>query len=360
MKAAIWHARNDIRVEEAPDPRAPGPEEIIIKVAACGICGTDLEEYRAGPLFIPVDAPHPLSGRMAPLIMGHEFAGEVVEVGRAVRGLRPGDRVAPDTLLFCGQCYWCQRHQVSLCDQLAALGLSGDGGLAQFCVAPARMCIRLPNGLAYDHAAMAEPLAVAVRAVRKGRVMLGESVAVFGGGTIGLLCLQVARQAGARAVYVVEPHAGRRALAEQLGATGTLDPIAAPVAEELQRLTTVGPDVVIEASGAAAAGPTAIDAARKGGRVVMVGLPVAAASYNFFGLVATEKEVIGSLSHVYDEDYAAAVRLLGEGTITVEPLITDRIPLDDLLPRGLHRLEQAPAETLKIIVRPNDDGKRET
>jgi (R,R)-butanediol dehydrogenase/meso-butanediol dehydrogenase/diacetyl reductase len=359
MKAAVWHARNDIRVEEAPDPRPPGPDEVIIKVAACGICGTDLEEYRAGPLFIPVGAPNPLSGRMAPLVMGHEFAGEVVEVGGAVRDLRPGDRVAPDTLLYCGRCYWCQRHQVSLCDQLAALGLMADGGLAQLCVAPARMCLRLPNGLAYGHAAMAGPLAVAVRAVRKGRVALGESMAVFGGGTIGLLCLQAARQAGARAVYVVEPHAGRRALARQLGATDALDPTAAPVAEELRRLTGIGPDVVIEASGATAAGPAAIEAARKGGRVVMVGLPVAAASVNFFGLVATEKEIIGSLSHVYDEDYAAAIRLLGEGLIAVEALISDRIPLNDLLPRGLLRLEERPTETLKIIVRPNDDVKRD-
>lgn len=353
MKAAVWHARDDIRVEEAPEPGPPGAGEVILRVGACGICGTDLEEYRAGPLFIPVGAPHPLTGRMAPLILGHEFAGEVVEVGRGVRGLRPGDRVAPDTLLFCGACYWCRRHQVSLCDQLAALGLMGDGGLAQFCRAPAAMCIKLPEGLSDDHAAMAEPLAVAVRAVRKGRVTLGETVAVFGGGTIGLLCLQVALSAGARAVYMVEPHAGRRALAERLGAAGTIDPRSAPPAEALHDLTGIGPDVAIEASGATAAGPAAIEAARKGGRVVMVGLPVAATSINFFGLVAAEKEVVGSLSHVYDEDYATAVRLLGEGRIQVEPLISDRIPLEALLPGGLHRLEEQPADTLKIIVRPN-------
>ena len=352
MKAAVWHARDDIRVEEVPEPGAPGPGEVILKVGACGICGTDLEEYRAGPLFIPVGTPHPLSGRMAPIIMGHEFAGEVVEVGRDVR-LRPGERIAPDGLLYCGECYWCRRHQLSLCDRLAALGLSGDGGLAEYCRVPATMCIALPAGLAFDHAAMAEPLSVAVRAVRKGRLRLGETVAVFGGGTIGLFCLQVAVNAGASAVYVVEPHAGRRALAQRLGATGTIDPRAMPPAEALREQTGIGPDLVVEASGAAAAGPAAIAAARKGGRIVMVGLPVAPATFNFFDLVATEKEIVGSLSHIYDEDYAAAVRLLGEERIQVEPLISDRIPLADLLPRGLDRLEQQAADTLKIIVRPN-------
>jgi (R,R)-butanediol dehydrogenase/meso-butanediol dehydrogenase/diacetyl reductase len=131
-----------------------------------------------------------------------------------------------------------------------------------------------------------------------------------------------------------------------------IDPMEGDVSELLRDLTGVGPDVVIEASGAVAAGPAAMEAARKGGRVVLVGLPVAATTFNFFSIVATEKEIIGSLSHVYDEDFATAVRLLGEGRVEVEPLISDRIPLDDLLPRGLHRLEQQAADTLKILVQP--------
>jgi (R,R)-butanediol dehydrogenase/meso-butanediol dehydrogenase/diacetyl reductase len=153
-------------------------------------------------------------------------------------------------------------------------------------------------------------------------------------------------------VYVVEPLPGRRELARRFGAAGVLDPKVADVAEVLRDLTAVGPDVVIEASGAAAAGPAAIEAARKGGRVVLVGIPVAAASVNFLAVVASEKEVIGSLSHVYDEDFATAVQLLGEGRVEVEPLISARIPLDDLVPRGLHRLEEQAADTLKILVQP--------
>lgn len=354
MKAAVWHARNDVRVEEVPDPGAPGPGEVILRIGYCGICGTDLEEYRAGPIFIPVGQPNPLTGRQAPLILGHEFAGEVVEVGPGVTALKTGDRVAPDTVIFCGSCYWCQRHQVTLCEKLAALGLMGDGGLAEYCKVPTSMCVRLPAHVPFEHAALAEPLSVAVRAVRKGRIALGDVVTIFGGGTIGLFCLQAARHAGANAVYVVEPHAERRALATQLGAAGTIDPTVVNAGEALRELTGVGPDVVIEASGAIAAGPAAIAAARNGGRIVLVGIPVASTSLNLFSIVASEKEVIGSLCHIYDEDYVTAVRLLGEETFRVEPVISDRIPLEDLLPRGLDRLEKEAATTLKILVQPGE------
>lgn len=353
MKAAIWYARNDIRVEEVPEPSAPGPGEVIIRVGACGICGTDLEEYRAGPLFIPVDKPNPLTGQKAPLILGHEFAGEVVEVGKGVSQFKAGDHLAPDVLLYCGECFWCQRHQVILCDKLASLGLMGDGGLAEYCRLPVNMAIRVPNGLSDDHTAMAEPLAVAVRAVRRGRLAPGESVAIFGGGTIGLFCLQVARAAGAGEVFVVEPLANRRALAQQLGASAVIDPVQTDAGGRLRQLTRgIGPDVVLEASGNASVVSGAVHAARKGGRVVLVGLPVATTTLNFFDVVATEKEIIGSLSHVCDEDYATAVRWLADGRILAEPLISARIPLDRLLVDGLDRLEQRPAETLKVIVKP--------
>ena len=354
MKAAVWHARNDIRVEEVPDPGAPGPGEVVIRVGACGICGTDLEEYRHGPLFIPVDEPNPLTGRRAPLILGHEFAGEVVEVGSGVNDFRVGDRIAPDVLLYCGKCFWCQRHQVNLCTDLAALGLMGDGGLAEYCRMPASMCIALPNGLSDDHAALAEPLSVAVRALRKGRLLAGERVTVMGGGTIGLFALQSALAAGAGEVFLVEPLAARRELALRLGASAVIDPTDADVPQELRKLTRgIGPDLVVEASGSATAVATAIATGRNGGRIVLVGLPVRETSLNFFEIVATEKEVIGSLSHIYDEDYATAIRWLGDGRVQAEALISARLPLDQVVSGGLHRLEKEAHDTLKLIIHPH-------
>ena len=354
MRAAVWHARNDIRVEDVPAPSAPAAGEVIIKVGACGICGTDLEEYRAGPLFIPVDEPNPLTGKKAPLILGHEFAGEVVEVGKDVADFKVGDRLAPDVIIACGHCYWCKRNQLSLCDSMAALGLMGDGGLAEYCRLPVNMAVKLPAGLADAHAAMAEPLSVAVRAVRRGRMMAGETVVVFGGGTIGLFCLQVARAAGAAEVFVVEPLANRRALAMQLGASDVIDPRTTYPAAAVRAWTRgVGPEQVLEASGGPAVVPVAIETARKGGRVVLVGLPVGPTTFNFFHVVATEKEVIGSLSHVYDEDYFTAIRWLGDGRVLAEPLISARVPLSRLIVDGLERLEQRPSETLKVIILPH-------
>ena len=352
MKAAVWHARGDIRVETMPDPGAPGPGEVILKVSACGICGTDLEEYVAGPIFIPVDKPNPLTGDQAPLIMGHEFAGEVVEVGRDVP-YKPGAHLAPDTLITCGKCYYCQRHELSLCDDLALLGLSSHGGLAEYCRVPISMCVEVPQSLSLEYAALAEPLSVAVRAVRKSRLRVGETVAIFGGGTIGLFCLQIVANAGASAVYVVEPVAWRRELALQLGATAVIDPTVADPVEALRQLTKIGPDVVLEACGVSEVIPTTIEAARKAGRIVLLGIPGSKSAINFFNIVVTEKEVIGSMSHVYDEDFYTALQLLAEGRIDGEKLITHRISLDHIVTQGLQRLEQHPLDTLKILVNPS-------
>ena len=180
--------------------------------------------------------------------------------------------------------------------------------------------------------------------------LVDKYVAVFGGGTIGQFCVQSALAAGAGEVFLVEPLPARRQLALDFGASATIDPNREDVTDVLRRLTGgIGPDLVLEASGKAVA--PAIHAARKGGRIVLVGLPVKATSFNFFDLVSTEKEVIGSLSHIYDEDYAAAVRWLGDGRVLAEPLISARLPLDALVSEGLHRLENAPGETLKVIIR---------
>jgi len=185
MRAARWHGPRDVRVEMIPDP-APGPRDVLVRVDWCGICGTDVDEYLSGPHWIPTDHPNPLTGARAPLTLGHEFAGEVVAIGGEVREFRVGDRVAPDTLIYCGRCYWCRRHQVHLCAHLAALGLMADGGLADYCVAPAAMCVRLPDALPSDHAALAETLAVGVHALRRGRLAPSETVAVVGAGAVGV------------------------------------------------------------------------------------------------------------------------------------------------------------------------------
>ena len=345
--ALRWHGRRDVRLEEVEDPPPPGPGEVQLKILWCGICGTDVEEYKNGPIFIPTERPHPLTGRSAPLTLGHEFCGEVVAVGPGVDRYEHGDRVAADTLIFCGECYWCKRHQVVLCQKLAALGLMTDGGLAELCNAPAYTCRAVPNGMSSESAALAETLAVAVRALRRGRLRTGERVAVVGVGAVGLMALQAAGAGGASTVSVVEPLPGRRRLASALGAGETYAPEEAP---EIQA------DLVVECSGGAQAIQTAIRAARKGGRVVLVGIYGHPSEIDFLQVVAAEKEIIGSLSHVYDEDFDASLALLGRGAVRAEPLVSDRIPLDRALDDGILALMREPQEHLKILISPNGGG----
>ena len=343
MLALRWHGRGDVRLDEIEAPLLPGPGEVQLRVLSCGICGTDVEEYRSGPIFIPSESPHPLTGRSAPITLGHEFSGEVVAVGPGVDLYEPGDRVAADTLIFCGECYWCRRHQVTLCERLAALGLMADGGLAELCNAPVRTLLPIPDSVSAEAGSLAETLAVAVRALRRGRFSIGESVAIVGAGAVGLMALQAALAGGASTVSVVEPMPERRRLATVLGA----DEVYAP-----EERPEVGADVVVECSGNSRAIETAVGAARKGGRVVLVGIYGNASSFDFLDVVGTEKEMIGSLSHVYDEDFAAAVELLGRGAVRAEPLVSDRIPLGRALDDGLLALMREPEAHLKILIQP--------
>ena len=353
MKAAVWHARRDIRVQEFPDPGDPAPDEVRLRVAWCGICGTDLEEYLHGPLFIPVKEPNPLTRVKAPLVMGHEFVGRVEEVGQAVDDLRPGDHVAVDTLIHCGECTFCRRHQVNLCDQLAIMGLSTHGGLAEFVNAPRYMCFKYPTTLADPHAALAEPASVAVHATRKGRLEAGETVAIVGAGTIGLLNLQVALAMGAGRVFVVEPEPRRRQLAMDLGATSSIDPLAEDAVLAVRRITRgIGVDIAFEDAGSTQAMAMVPDLVRKAGRAVFVGLHDEPVPMQMVSVVCGEKELIGSFSHVYDEDFSTAVEMLSTGSIVSEPLITAQIGLDDLVPHGLEELACGKARHLKILVSP--------
>ncbi|HEY8477435.1 MAG TPA: 2,3-butanediol dehydrogenase [Chloroflexota bacterium] len=353
MRAVRWHGRHDVRVDEIPTP-TPGPGEVLLRVSWCGICGTDVEEYREGPVIIPTTRPNGLTGRTAPLTLGHEFAGTVAALGPGVDHLCVGDRVVPEVVLFCGQCFFCRHHQYALCSNWAALGLHADGGLAEYAVVPAFSCARVPDTLSDEAAALVEPTEVAVRAVGKARIRLGERVAVVGGGTIGLLVLQVARAAGAGAVYLVEPRPGRRELGRELGATATLDPVDPGWMDELrQRCDGLGPDVVLECAGATETADLAIRAARKGGRIVLVGLVPDRVPISALDILVGEKQVFGTIQHHYDEDLPVALQLLAEGKVHATPLITARIGLDEVVQKGFLALADPTQDHLKILVSPH-------
>ena len=350
MKALRWHGRKDVRLDELPEPTA-APGEVVIRVAACGICGSDLHEYLHGPLFIP-KAPHPLTGVVPPVTLGHEFSGRVVEVGAQVETARRGDRVTVNPCLLCGECAWCRRGQFNYCAKLGSLGLSRDGALAPLVVVPAYGCHVLPPGVDDQQGASVEPLAVTVHAYRRARLRGDERVAIVGAGPIGLLMLQVLRAKGAGWVVVIEPREERRRLAGDLGADAVLDPEAQDPGRAVAQLT--GDErvaVAFECVGSAPAFATALRVAGKGGRVVLVGLVPETVQTNLLGLVAHEKEIVGSSAYV--DEFPEAIDLLVEGRVRIDPLVTARVSLDEALPRGLEALLRREEKHVKILVAPD-------
>lgn len=341
MKALRWHGRGDIRLDEVPPPGSPAPGQLLLRVLWCGICGTDIEEWLHGPVFLPQDRPHPISGARTPLTLGHELVGEVAEIGSGVSGFVIGDRVAVDGLVSCGHCRWCLQGRTVLCAQLGQVGLTSDGGLAPWCLVPAAAAVPMPPELDPAVGVLAETLSVGVRALRRAALTAGEAVTVVGGGAVGLLAAQAARAGTGTSVTVVEAHPGRRELARQLGIGTVLAPDQAEPATA---------DVVLDCTGVAAAVTRSVALAGPGGRVVLLGLTAEPSSFVSTDVVVGEKQIIGSLSHVLADDFTTAVTLLADGTVNGAALISHRVPLSDVLNDGFQALAENPAAHLKILV----------
>jgi (R,R)-butanediol dehydrogenase / meso-butanediol dehydrogenase / diacetyl reductase len=347
MKALRWHGRRDLRLEDVPDPGPPGPGQVRIAVEWCGICGTDLEEYTDGPLVIPTD-PHPLTGLAAPMIVGHEVAGRVTAAGSGV-DLEPGTLVALDGYLYCGRCRACRHHEVNLCERWGHIGMSHPGGLAEAMVVPAAMAFPATGDIPADHLALAEPCSVAVRSMRRAGLEIGERLAVIGAGAIGLAVLQVARSSGAGETVVVDPIPFRRERARALGADG----VAAGLDELADGGMAGGFDLVVDCSGSSEVPNAALDLARPGGRIVLVGFPPRPGALDYKTLLLKELSLVASVGHVYDIDFAAAVRLLSSGRVDAGALITHRIPLERAVADGIELLASPDRrDALKILVSP--------
>jgi (R,R)-butanediol dehydrogenase / meso-butanediol dehydrogenase / diacetyl reductase len=353
MKALRWHGRGDVRLEDVEDAPAPAPNEVQIDVEWCGICGTDVEEYTNGPLVIPI-TPHPLTGLKAPMIIGHEVAGRVRRTGSNSGHLKPGQLVGIDGSFFCGICAACLRHQFNVCERWAFIGMSYPGGLAERMTVPSYMAIPVSEEIPAEWIALAEPFSVATRATRRGRLATGEKVVVLGGGTIGLAILQVARVVGARRVILVDTIPFRREKAVELGADAAID-ASADIVEALRDICDGGPDVIFDCTGSNRTPGLAVRTVRLGGRVVQVGLPTSPGELDYLQLALREVELIGTVGHVYDEDYRLAVDLIASRKVDAQRLITHRLSLADAVTRGLVFLAQKNyADTLKIVITPKN------
>jgi 2-desacetyl-2-hydroxyethyl bacteriochlorophyllide A dehydrogenase len=338
MRAVRLEGVGELHVHEV-EQRPPAAHELVVRVEACGICGTDRHILRGEyPAHLPVT-------------LGHEFAGEVVVTGIEA-ALPVGTRIAVDPNIACGSCRECRRGDVCLCPRRVALGVDLDGGLAEYAVVPASQAYPLPPDVPAEWGALCEPLACCLRGLDLAGIRPGMSVAILGGGVIGQLMVQLARLAGAVTIILATRQAGRRALAESLGATATVDPRAADVVAavaEPDGLAPGGVDVALECAGAVETFEQAVALARRGGTVLVFGVAPqgAQARISPFDIFARELRIVGS--YLNPLTHGRAVELVASGRLALTPLVTRQLALEEV-PSAL----AAPPEPgeVKIMVLP--------
>jgi threonine dehydrogenase-like Zn-dependent dehydrogenase len=341
VKAAVFHGPGDVRIETVADPAEPGPDEVVIEVLRAAICGTDASEWDHGPILCRPG-----------VVLGHEFVGRVARTGRDVNGFQVGDRVVSGAGISCGRCGWCLQRRTNLCAEYRTLGLQVDGGLAEYVSSPAAICRLVPEACDDDAAAMSQPLAVALHAVSRVAPQSGDRVAVIGAGGIGSFIIAGAAQRVVNGrVIAIDVDASRLETAAALGATQTADATGRDLRELLLALSDgAGFDVVIEASGAPHAPAAAIAGARRGGRVLLVGLHGAPRELDLTPMIVREVDIVTTVAHVCDSDIPAALNLLATSNVaslTAGP----RIPLDALVDDGLRPLAERRVSG-KVLVTP--------
>jgi len=315
MKVALFEKPHHLSVTQK-DLRALKSGEVLVKVMACGICGTDLHIIEGSSRSSP------------PVVLGHEYVGIIADVGTGSHGFETGDFVAVDPNSSCGTCFHCRRGEVHLCERLRALGVDIDGGMAEFCIVPASQLYRLPKTMTPETAAIIEPLSCAVHGIDRARIRPGDTVVILGGGSVGLLLLQLAKVSGASRVSVVEPVEWKRTLAARIGADDVVDPGRGALLEYVMDITGVGADVVIECAGKPETVAASLKLARRGGTVMIFGVcplgqtvPMEPNSVYF-----KELTIVGS--YVNPHTFDRAIALLAAKKVSIEHFAIHKFPLD--------------------------------
>jgi L-iditol 2-dehydrogenase len=343
MRALLLEQYRQLRVCDFPDPEL-GSEDVLIRVKTCGICGSDVHGYDGS------------SGRrIPPLVMGHEAAGVIQQVGSQVDRLRVGDRVTFDSTIYCGRCAACVRGDINLCDHRMVLGVScGDyrrhGALAELVTVPQRVVYPLPPGLSFEHAALVEPVSIAFHAAHRTPMALGDSVAVVGAGMIGLLTIQALRAAGCGYLVAIDLVDSKLDLARSLGADDVISARTCDAAAEvLARTGQRGVDHCFEVVGLASSVATAVASVRKGGTVTLVGNLAAEVQLPLQAVVTREVTLFGSCASA--GEYPACLDMMARGAIDVAQLISAVVPLDDA-PHWFDRLYEDSSGLVKVLVQP--------
>ncbi len=343
MKALVLSAYKQLELVDMPRPQ-PAADELLIRIKACGICGSDVHGYDGST-----------GRRLPPIVMGHEAAGIVVGVGNAVDNFRAGDRVTFDSTVYCGKCFFCLRGQINLCDNREVIGVSTPGfrrmgAFAEFVTVPARIAYALPDNMSFTHAALIEAVSVAVHAVSLTPIALDDTVVVVGAGMIGLLTLQAARLAGAGQVFVADLDDARLAMAHSLGATETFNSRSGDVvAQILERTEGRGAHAALECVGVTSAVKLAIDSVRKGGAVTLVGNVAPVIELGLQSVVTRQIRLQGSCGS--SGEYPACISMMARGAIRVEPLLSAVAPLEDGA-KWFARLYARDSGLIKVVLEP--------
>lgn len=339
MKALVYHGPEDLRLDEIADVK-PAPGEALIRVRACGICGSDVHGYLG------------ITGRrIPPMVMGHEFSGDVAEVGEGVAGIRVGDRVAPYPVIFCGGCAPCRQGNVHVCLHKRALGvLECNGAMAEYVALPAKLLFKLGDSVSYAEGSMMEPLAVAYRGVNHAGDLTGKHVLIVGAGTIGLLAMAVAKMRNPSRIIVSDLNDVRLGVAKEMGADHVINPSKRSVRELIDRETAgVGVDFAFEAVGASPTVQQAMAGLRVGGTAVWIGNSAKMVDVNMQEIVTRELRVLGTFLYTFQE-FSAVADLLNSGKINVEPMISLKAPMIEQGVELFARLAKEPGPLIKVIL----------
>ncbi|MCV7217410.1 2,3-butanediol dehydrogenase [Mycobacterium crocinum] len=350
MKAAVYYGPNKVEIDDVAEPE-PAPGTVKLKVGFNGICGTDLHEYYAGPIFVPT-SPHPLTGQQLPLTIGHEFSGTITAVGDGVTGWAEGDRVAVEPIYKCGDCAPCRAGNYNVCQHIGFHGLMSDGGMAEYTVVPTSMLHKLPNSVSLELGALVEPMSVAYHAATLGDVSGGDTAMVFGAGPIGIGLWFALRGKGVDDIFVVEPSATRRAAIESLGAT-TLDPTAIDVPTFIADHTRGnGADAVFDAAGVTPAVTTALACVASRKPMVSVAIYEKPLETPLLNLVMNESRIQGSLCYT-GSDFESVISLMADGAYDTTGWVAT-IPIDDVVDEGFEALHAG--KKMKVLVDPNGES----
>lgn len=319
MKAAVLHAVKDLRIENVANPEITSPDDVLIKIRSVGVCGSDCHFYELGRIgdFVV----------RAPLILGHECSGEVIEVGSAVRNIKPGDRVTPEPGIPCRKCQFCKTGHYNICPQVKFMATPPfNGSFCEYLVWPADFVFKVPDNVSFEEAATVEPLAVGVYSARRGRVKTGDTVAVLGCGPIGLVTMQACIAQGATNVIASDVSPARLEIARRFGAVAVSPSEIEQVI--LDATDGLGADVVFETAGAVATTQQAVKLARNGAAVVLIGLPPESTiPCNIVDAICKEVDVMGIFR--YANCFGPALSLLAAGKVETKSLITHRFALEE-------------------------------